>query len=123
PRLGRLVHAVILVGEYLLRGEDPLAASAYVTTGAGCSFLLAAVLVGGRGLVGATPSALAAFLAGMARIGSAWASIASSFEPVFTFALAWPCSAIRSVRAIWSPAWPWSPGRCCCPCSAAAGRR
>jgi drug/metabolite transporter (DMT)-like permease len=92
----------ILVGEYLLRGEDPLAASAYVTTGAACSFLVAAVLVAGRGLVGATPSALAAgaamavlgtalaiaaFLAGMARIGSAWASIASSFEPVFTVAL------------------------------------
>jgi drug/metabolite transporter (DMT)-like permease len=92
----------ILVGEYLLRGVDPLAASAYVSCGAACSFLAAAVVVGGRGLLGATPSAyaaaaamavvgtalaIAAFLAGMARVGSAWASIASSFEPVFTVAL------------------------------------
>jgi drug/metabolite transporter (DMT)-like permease len=92
----------ILVGEYLLRGVDPLAASAYVSTGAAGSFLAAAVVVGGRGLLGATPSAyaagvamavvgtalaIAAFLAGMARVGSAWASIASSFEPVFTVAL------------------------------------
>jgi drug/metabolite transporter (DMT)-like permease len=92
----------ILVGEYLLRGVDPLAASAYVSAGAAGSFLAAAVVVGGRGLVGATPSAyaagaamavagtalaIAAFLAGMARVGSAWASIVSSFEPVFTVAL------------------------------------
>ena len=92
----------ILVGEYLLRGVDPLAASAYVSSGAACSFLAAAVVVGGRGLQGAAPSAyaaaaamavvgtavaIAAFLAGMARVGSAWASIASSFEPVFTVAL------------------------------------
>ena len=92
----------ILVGEYLLRGVDPLAASAYVSSGAACSFLAAAVVVGGRGLVGAAPAAdaaggalavvgtalaIAAFLAGMARVGSAWASIASSFEPVFTVAL------------------------------------
>ena len=85
-----------------LRGVDPLVASAYVTTGAGCSFLDARVVAGGGGLGGATPSAYAAgvamavvgtalaiatFLAGMARVGSAWASIASSFEPVFTVAL------------------------------------
>ena len=38
----------ILVGEYLLRGVDPLAASAYVSSGAACSFLAAAVVVGGR---------------------------------------------------------------------------
>ena len=92
----------ILVGEYLLRGVDPLAASAYVASGAACSFLAAAAVAGGRGLEGATPSAYAAgaamavfgtalaiatFLAGMARVGSSWASIASSFEPVFTVAL------------------------------------
>jgi drug/metabolite transporter (DMT)-like permease len=47
----------ILVGEYLLRGVDPLAASAYVSSGAACSFLVVAVVVGGRGLLGATPSA------------------------------------------------------------------
>ena len=34
-----------------------------------------------------TALAIATFLAGMARVGSAWASIASSFEPVFTVAL------------------------------------
>jgi len=91
----------ILVGEYLLRGVDPLAASAYVSCGAACSFLGAAAVAGG-GLEGATRSAygagvamavvgtalaIAAFLAGMARVGSAWASIASSFEPVVTVAL------------------------------------
>ena len=84
------------------RGVDPLAASSYVATGAACSFLAAAVVVGGRGLQGAAPSAyaagvamavvgtavaIAAFLAGLARVGSAWASIVSSFEPVFTVAL------------------------------------
>jgi drug/metabolite transporter (DMT)-like permease len=81
---------------------DPLAASAHVSSGAACTFVAAAVVVGGRGLLPATPSAyaagvamavvgtalaIAAFLAGMARVGSAWASIASSFEPVFTVAL------------------------------------
>jgi drug/metabolite transporter (DMT)-like permease len=91
----------ILVGEYLLRGVDPLAASAYVTSGAMVTFLGAAVLSGGR-VLEATPGAYAAagamavvgtalaiatFLAGMARVGSSWASIASSFEPVFTVAL------------------------------------
>jgi drug/metabolite transporter (DMT)-like permease len=60
------------------------------------------VVAGGRGLEGAiapayaagvamavvgTALAIASFLAGMARVGSAWASIASSFEPVFTVAL------------------------------------
>ena len=34
-----------------------------------------------------TAVAIAAFLAGLARVGSAWASIVSSFEPVFTVAL------------------------------------
>jgi hypothetical protein len=50
----------ILVGEYLLGGVDPLAASAYVSSGAACSFLAAAVVAGGRGLEGATPSAYGA---------------------------------------------------------------
>jgi drug/metabolite transporter (DMT)-like permease len=92
----------ILVGEYLLRGVDPLVASAYVTCGAAGSFLAAAAVLGDHGLGDATASAwaagaamavvgtalaIAAFLAGMARVGSAWASIASSFEPVFTVAL------------------------------------
>jgi len=93
----------ILVGENLLRGVDPLAASAYVSSGAACSFLAAAaVVVGGRGLQGAAPSAyaagvamavvgtalaIAAFWPAWPGVGSAWASIASSFEPVFTVAL------------------------------------
>jgi drug/metabolite transporter (DMT)-like permease len=92
----------ILVGEYLLRGVDPLVASAYVVSGAACSFLAGAAVLGGLVPAGATPGAYAAgaavavvgtalaiatFLAGMARVGSAWASIASSFEPVFTVAL------------------------------------
>jgi drug/metabolite transporter (DMT)-like permease len=92
----------ILVGEYLLRGVDPLAASAYVTTGAAVTFLVGVVALGGLVPEGATLGAyaaaaamavvgtalaIAAFLAGMARVGSAWASIASSFEPVFTVAL------------------------------------
>ena len=92
----------ILVGEYLLRGVDPLAASAYVTTGAACTFLAGVAVLGGLAPEGAAPGAYAAagamavvgtalaiatFLAGMARVGSAWASIASSFEPVFTVAL------------------------------------
>jgi len=74
----------VLVGEYLLRGVDPLAAGAYITSGAACSFLAAAVVVGGRGIEGATPAAyaagvamavvgtavaIAAFLAGLARVG------------------------------------------------------
>ena len=93
----------ILVGEHLLRGVDPLAASAYVTTGAACSFLAWVAVGGGLVPTGATPSAyaaavamavagtavaIAAFLAGLARVGSAWASIVSSFEPVVTVALA-----------------------------------
>ena len=92
----------ILVGEYLLRGVDPLAASAYVTTGAACTFLAGVAILGGLAPEGTAPGAyaaagamavvgtalaIAAFLAGMARVGSAWASIASSFEPVFTVAL------------------------------------
>jgi drug/metabolite transporter (DMT)-like permease len=92
----------ILVGEYLLRGVDPLAASAYVATGAACSFLAWSAVGGGLLPDGATPSAyaagvamavvgtavaIAAFLAGLARVGSAWASIVSSLEPVFTVAL------------------------------------
>jgi drug/metabolite transporter (DMT)-like permease len=92
----------ILVGEYLLRGVDPLAASAYVATGAACTFLAGVAVLGGLAPEGAaagayaaagamavvgTALAIATFLAGMARVGSSWASIASSFEPVFTVAL------------------------------------
>lgn len=92
----------ILVAEHLLRGVDPLVASAHVACGAACSFLVAAGAVGLGGLLSARPGgyaaagamavlgtalALGTFIAGIARVGSAWASIASSFEPVCTVAL------------------------------------
>jgi drug/metabolite transporter (DMT)-like permease len=92
----------ILVAEYLLRGVDPLVASAHVACGAACSFLAAGAVVGLGGLAGATPGgyaaaaamavlgtavALGTFIAGIARVGSAWASIVSSFEPVCTVVL------------------------------------
>jgi drug/metabolite transporter (DMT)-like permease len=92
----------ILVGEQLLRGVDPLVASAYVACGAAGSFLAAGVILGRADLAAAGPAgyaaaaamavvgtalAIATFFAGLARIGSTWASIASSFEPVFTVAL------------------------------------
>ena len=82
----------ILVGEYLLRGVDPLAASAYVSSGAACSFLAAAVLVGGRGLQGAAPSAYAAaaamaVVAGavlLPLLGGAREAVGSSLQPEYT---------------------------------------
>ena len=92
----------ILVAEYLLRGVDPLVASAHVACGAAGSFLAAAGVVGLEGLGGTRPGgyaaaaamavlgtavALGTFIAGIARVGSAWASIVSSFEPVCTVAL------------------------------------
>ena len=92
----------MLVGEALLRGVDALVAAAWVTTGAAGSFLAARAVVGLGGLPGARPGAyaaaaamallgtavaIAAFFAGLTRVGSAWAAIASSFEPVFTVAL------------------------------------
>ena len=94
--------AYILVGESLLGGVDPLVASAYVATGAAVSFL---AFGGGLGLLDFTAAApggyaaaagmavlgtalaIAAFFGGIVLVGSAWASIASSFEPVFTVAL------------------------------------
>jgi drug/metabolite transporter (DMT)-like permease len=92
----------ILVAEYLLRGVDPLVASAHVACGAACSFLAAVAVVGPDRLSSARPGgyaaaaamavlgtalALGTFIAGITRVGSAWASIASSFEPVCTVAL------------------------------------
>lgn len=94
----------ILVGEHVSGDVDPLVTSAYVSAGAALSF----VVVGG-GLLGrldfdgvdwaagavpligiallATAMAIAAFFAGMAVIGSTWASITSSWEPVCTVIL------------------------------------
>jgi drug/metabolite transporter (DMT)-like permease len=92
----------ILVAEHLLRGVDPLVAGAHVACGAAGSFLAAAGVVGADRLLSARPGGYAAaaamavlgtalaigtFIAGLTRVGSAWASIASSFEPVCTVAL------------------------------------
>jgi drug/metabolite transporter (DMT)-like permease len=92
----------ILIAEYLLRGVDPLVASAHVACGAAFSFLAAGGVLGLEGLAAARPGgyaaaaamavlgtavALGTFIAGLARVGSAWASIVSSFEPVCTVAL------------------------------------
>jgi drug/metabolite transporter (DMT)-like permease len=93
----------ILVGEHVLHDVDPIVTSAYVCLGAATSF----VVVGGgllrrldfdgiehsgwSALVGmalfATVLAITTFFMGMARIGATWASITSSWEPVFTVVL------------------------------------
>jgi hypothetical protein len=71
-----------------------------------------------------TALAIATFLAGMARVGSAWASIASSFEPVFTVALGAAVLGDRLDPGLrWPAGWRWSPARCSCRCSAGPGRR
>jgi drug/metabolite transporter (DMT)-like permease len=123
----------ILVGEYLLRGVDPLAASAYVSSGAACSFLAAAVVAGGRGLAGATPSAYAwpwsappwpsppswPAWPGSGRPGRRSPPRSSRCSPS---PLARPCSATGWGRARSPAGWRWSPARCCCPCSAGPER-
>jgi drug/metabolite transporter (DMT)-like permease len=93
----------ILVSERLAAGIDPFVTSVYVTAGAALSF----VVVGGGvlrdldfegvdasgwwSLVGmavfASALAISCFFAGLARIGSTWTSIASSWEPVCTVIL------------------------------------
>lgn len=94
----------ILVGEHVADDVDALVTGAYVSAGAAASF----VLVGGGVLGGldfdgvdwaagafpligiavfATAVAIAAFFGGMALIGSTWASITSSWEPVCTVVL------------------------------------
>ena len=92
----------ILVGEQLLHGVDPLVAAAYVVSGAALSFAVGGAAFGRLGFHHARPAglaaaggvavlgtalAIAAFLAGLARIGSTWAAIGSSLEPVVTVAL------------------------------------
>jgi drug/metabolite transporter (DMT)-like permease len=93
----------ILVGEHLLVSTDPLVTAAWVSLGAAVSFVVVGGLVLGRVHVHgvrasgwwsllamavlATAIPIATFFAGMARIGSTWASIASSWEPVFTVVL------------------------------------
>ncbi|MDQ1443589.1 MAG: hypothetical protein QOI20_53 [Acidimicrobiaceae bacterium] len=95
--------AYILVGERVLADVDPIVTAAYVTIGAALSFVVVGGLVlhrldfegtkasGWIALVGiallATAMAIAAFFAGMARIGATWASITSSWEPVCTVLL------------------------------------
>lgn len=92
----------ILIGEQVLADVDPMVTSVYVTAGAALSF----VVVGGAlgqldfdgvdaagwwSLLGiavlATAVAIACFFEGIARIGSTWASITSSWEPVCTVIL------------------------------------
>ena len=95
--------AYILVGERVVANVDPLVTAVYVTGGAALSFVVVggAVMgdldfdgvdaIGWWSLVGiavlATAVAIAGFFAGMARIGSTWASITSSWEPVCTVLL------------------------------------
>src|SRR4051812_4574721 len=92
----------ILVADVALRGADPFAAAAAVTTGAAVSFALAGVVSGrldlGFGAGGwldvagiavvSTVVPITTFLLGLARIGAASASIVSTVEPVITVALA-----------------------------------
>jgi len=94
----------ILIGEYVLALDDtdPLVVSVYVCLGAATSFVVVGGLLGRLGFEGvraggwlaltgmavvATALAIATFFAGMARIGSTWASITSSWEPVCTVIL------------------------------------
>lgn len=93
----------ILVGERVLAELDPLATAALVATGAALSFAVVGGLVMGDVDLGsisakawlavigiallATVVAITAFFAGVSLVGSTWASIASSWEPVCTVLL------------------------------------
>jgi drug/metabolite transporter (DMT)-like permease len=93
----------ILVGERVLADVDPLVVAVYVCLGAATSFVVVGGLVlrrldfdhvQGRGWASlaamsvlATAMAISTFFAGMSRIGSTWASITSSWEPVCTVVL------------------------------------
>ena len=92
----------ILVGEQLPSTVDPTVTAVYVCFGAACSFTVVGAAMGwldfhdvdAGGWVAlacmalfATAMAITGFFAGMARIGSAWASITSSWEPVVTVIL------------------------------------
>lgn len=92
----------ILVGERVLGDVDPLVVAVYVCLGAATSFLVVGGALGfldfdgieSRGwasvagmAVLATALAISTFFAGMLRIGSTWASITSSWEPVATVIL------------------------------------
>jgi len=89
----------ILLADRAGAGDSPLAFSASVCTGALLTFTLAALVRGGLevgpglGWIAAiavvcTVMPLVAFLAGLARVGPATASILSTAEPAFTVALA-----------------------------------
>jgi drug/metabolite transporter (DMT)-like permease len=93
----------ILIGERVLADVDPLVTSVYVTVGAALSFVVVGGAVLGRLAfddvdaagwwsllaiaVLATAVAIACFFEGVARIGSTWAAITSSWEPVCTVIL------------------------------------
>jgi drug/metabolite transporter (DMT)-like permease len=92
----------ILVADIAVRGADPFAVAAMVTTGAAVTFGVVAAAGGGLDvdvaahgwldLVGvtvvSTVMALTTFLLGLARVGPATASIVSTAEPVVTVSLA-----------------------------------
>jgi drug/metabolite transporter (DMT)-like permease len=92
----------ILAADRVTPGADPLAMAGAVTTGAAVAFAGAALVSGrltldfsaaGWGWVGAialvsTVVAVAAFLAGLARVGPGRAAILSTIEPPFTVLLA-----------------------------------
>ena len=92
----------ILVGERVLADVDPLVTSVYVTAGAALSFVVVGGALGDLDFDGidasawwsiagiavlATAVAISCFFAGVARIGSTWAAITSSWEPVCTVIL------------------------------------
>jgi len=94
--------AYILVSDVLARGLHPLAFAASVCTGAATAFLAAGAVSGGLDLslraeawgwvlaiaLISTVVAIAAFVAGLARVGPSRASILSTVEPPITVALA-----------------------------------
>jgi len=94
--------AYILVSDTVVGGLHPLLLAALVSTGAAVTFVLAGVVsgrldlgfepIGWLWLAGvvlvSTVLAIAAFFAGLARVGPSAASILSTIEPVVTVALA-----------------------------------
>jgi drug/metabolite transporter (DMT)-like permease len=91
----------ILASDRVAATTSPIAFAASVATGAGLTFVVAALLQGGFEATGegvmwtaiiasvSTVMPIVLFLAGLARVGPSTASIASTIEPPFTVALAW----------------------------------
>lgn len=102
-----LVYAVyIVVGTRVLRDVDPLAASSVICAGAAASYVLLAAVAGLAGqaprfpataagwlpvaalVLVSTALAIAAFFAGLRRLGATLTSVISTLEPVVSVALA-----------------------------------